>query len=350
MLSVKITANNLTEEMASLILTKQWKLEAKSFKGERLRNFVFSLCTNEDHRYELRETLNSYRKEYGTKELKNDLYIENKPNYLDGFYVKTYQDDEIIVNVNYSHFIKKVLELVEETEKTTEVKDCKVNLNLRSYLTTKEKAEFFKSLNQLNDIKLTPAQKFIIDTALRDSGISVCAMKRQSGKTLVLGILNSINNKIFDMAHEGKIRDSRIELSISSAKVFKCNYNKDPFTKFNIDYDLFIKAYPNINNFCSNLILADDFELFQHHALKSLMELMKQNQLLTPEHKHRIIITTDINTVNTASQDDWLFEDMGKCGENHYFPYADTIVSNTKNCNVLIVNEIPYVLYQDEKQ
>ena len=237
MLSVKITANNLTEEMAFLILTKQWKLEAKFFKGERLRKFVFSLCTNEVHRDELTETLNSYRKEYGIKELEDDLYIENKPNYLDGFYVKTYQDDEIIVNVNYSHFIKKVLELVEETEKTTEVtevKDCKVNLNLRSYLTTKEKAEFFKSLNQLNDIKLTPTQKFIIDTALRDSGISVCAMKRQSGKTLVLGILNSINNKIFDMAHEGKIRDSRIELSISSAKVFKCNYNKDPFTKFNI--------------------------------------------------------------------------------------------------------------------
>lgn len=339
MLSVKITANNLTEEMASLILTKQWKLEAKSFKGERLRKFVFSLCTNEVHRDELTETLNSYRKEYSIKELEDDLYIENKPNYLDGFYVKTYHDDEIIVNVNYSHFIKKVLELVEETEKVTEVKDYKTSL--RSYFTTTEKAKFFKSLNQLNGIKLTPAQKLIIDSALTDSGISVYAMKRHSGKTLVLGILNSINDKLFDMVYERKIRNDNIELNISSAQIFKSNYNKDQFRKFNIDYDLFIKAYPNISNFCSNLILVDDLELFRHYELnKYITNPMKENQSSEPKYKRRYIIMTNADTVNTELQNDWLFEGMGEYGEKEYFPDADTVVCKTKNCKVFIVNEI----------
>ena len=133
----------------------------------------------------------------------------------------------------------------------------------------------------MNDIKLTPAQKLIIDSALTDSGISVYAMKRHSGKTLVLGILNSINDKLFDMVHEGKIRNGSIELNISSAKIFKFNYNKDRLRKFNIDYDLFIKAYPNINNFCSNLILVDDLELFRHDALnEDITNLMNDRKIL----------------------------------------------------------------------
>ena len=132
MLSVKITANNLTEEMASLILKKQWRLETESFEGEKLRKFVFSLCTNEVHRDELSETLNSYRKEYGIKELEEDLYIENKPNYLDGFYVKTYQNDEIIINVKYSYFIKKVLERIEGGKEVKEDEDTEEEIQPKS--------------------------------------------------------------------------------------------------------------------------------------------------------------------------------------------------------------------------
>ena len=340
MLSVKITANNLTEEMAYLILKKQWNLEIESLEGERLRKFLFSLCTIEVHREELIETLNFYRKEYGIKELEEDLYIKTKPNYLDGFYVKTYQDDEIIVNVNYSHFIKKVLERIKDSEEVTEVKDYKANL--RFYRTTAEKAKFFKSLNQLNGIKLTPAQKFIINSALSDSGISVYAMERQSGKTLVLGILNSINDKLFDMVHEGKIRDAGIELNIGSAKIYKYNYNRERFTKFNIDYDLFIKAYPNISNFCTNLILVDDLRLFHHNALyEDITNLMKENQSLEPKCKRRFIITTDADLVNTASQNDWLFEGMGEYCEKEYFPDADTLACKIKNCKVFIVNKTP---------
>ena len=202
----------------------------------------------------------------------------------------------------------------------------------------------------MNDIKLTPAQKLIIDSALTDSGISVYAMKRHSGKTLVLGILNSINDKLFDMVHEGKIRNGSIELNISSATIFKFNYNKDRHRKFNIDYDLFIKAYPNINNFCSNLILVDDLELFRHDALnEDITNLMKENQSLEPECKRRFIITTNADTVNTELQNDWLFEGMGEYGEKEYFPNADTLVCKTKNCKVFIVNETPCVC-QNEKQ
>lgn len=340
MLSVKITANNLTEEMASLILKKQWNLEIESLEGERLRKFLFSLCTIEVHREELIETLNFYRKEYGIKELEEDLYIKTKPNYLDGFYVKTYQDDEIIVNVNYSHFIKKVLERIKDSEEDTEVKDYKANLTF--YRTTKEKAKFFKSLNQLNGIKLTPAQKFIINSALSDSGISVYAMERQSGKTLVLEILNSINNKLFDMVHEGKIHDGN-ELNIDSAKIYKINYNTDRFTKINIDYDLFIKAYPNISNFCTNLILVDDFDLFHNNEInEEIINLMKRDQLLTPEYRHRFIITTDATEINTTTQlNDWLFEGMGEYCEKEYFPDADTLACKIKNCKVFIVNKTP---------
>ena len=135
------------------------------------------------------------------------------------------------------------------------------------------------------------------------------------------------------MVHEGKIRNGSIELNISSAKIFKFNYNKDRLRKFNIDYDLFIKAYPNINNFCSNLILVDDLELFRHDALnEDITNLMKD--------KRRYIITTNADTVNTELQNDWLFEGMGEYGEKEYFPNTDTLICKTKNCKVFIVNEI----------
>ena len=389
MLSVKITANNLTEEMASLILKKQWRLETESFEGEKLRKFVFSLCTNEVHRDELTETLNSYRKEYGIKELEEDLYIENKPNYLDGFYVKTYQNDEIIINVKYSYFIKKVLERIEEGKDAKEYEDTeeeiqpesdKKKVMMCSYFTTKQKVEFFRSLNRLNDIELTLAQKLIIDSALSDSGISVYAMRKQSGKTLVLSILNSINDKLIEMAREGRIYNGK-SLNLGTAKTYKLNYNSEPFRNIKVDFDLFIEAYPDITNFCTGLVLVDRLDLLDHsEEYQEIYDLMQDeqpmskmkkyitNKMLSKNknseiklniasdpstkalNKYRFIITTDIDSVNHASTlGDWLLNGMGDCGEKEYFPSGDTLVNTTKNCKLFIVNETPWV-YQNEKQ
>ena len=69
---------------------------------------------------------------------------------------------------------------------------------------------------------------------------------------------------------------------------------------------------------------------------------MKRDQLLTPEYRHRFIITTDATEIDTTAQlNDWLFSDMGDHGEKQYFPDADTLVCKIKNCKVFIVNKTP---------